>query len=395
MFFWAILSTLAMLVSGFVIYWVHNQHHLNIVVEPAPPPPSPNPLITVIVPARNEEHNIQACLHALLTQTYTNLDVVVVDDRSEDHTADILWRMSQEDNRLKIVKGQPLPTGWSGKSHALWQGAQKRSSQKNLGEWLCFIDADTIVDPKCIASVLQAAQKSQADLFTIMTRQQMLTFWEKTILPIVFTALNVGFSPSRVNNPAASDAIANGQFLFFRRTAYERIGGHRSVRNSIVEDRDLARRIKQAGLKLIFADGQAVATTRMYRNLEEIWEGWTKNIYLGLADDPKLVWLGILGALLSLSATLILPAWWLSALAWILTGGGQVAALILLQASLAWIYLFYWRIRASRAHGISLWYAFTLPLGTLVFASMMIASTYQVISGQGVTWKGRRYHNKL
>jgi len=394
MTFWAILSTAALLISLVVAYWIHNQHPFQVVVRPAPPPASPNPLITVIVPARNEEANIQSCLHALLTQTYTNLDVVVVDDRSEDQTAAILARFAREDNRLRIVKGRPLPNGWSGKSHALWQGAQKPSSQKYLGEWLCFVDADTVAGPECIASVFAAAQETQADLFTIQTRQRMESFWEKTILPLVFTALTVGFNPRRVNNPGMTDAIANGQFLFFRRSAYESIGGHRAVSDSIVEDRDLARRIKQSGLKLVFADGQSVATTRMYQNLSQIWEGWTKNIYLGLADDRRLAGLGILGAILSLTAALLMPAWWIGSIIWMLSGGGTTAALLLLQSSTAWMYLLYWRIQDSRALGISPSSAFTLPLGASIFAAMMFASAYKVLSGQGVTWKGRRYTNR-
>lgn len=391
---WVVLSTVGFFFSLFVIYWVHNQYHLTVVIKPSPPPPPPTPLITVIVPARNEEHNIEACLHALLTQTYTNLDVVVVDDRSEDHTAGILARMAKEDTRVRIIKGRPLPNGWSGKSHALWQGAQKPTQQKLLGEWLCFVDADTIAAPDCIASVLQTAQRTQSDLLTLITDQRVVTFWEKTILPLVFTALSVGFSPRRVNNPSLPDAIANGQFLFFKRSAYDAIGGHRSVSSSIVEDRDLARQIKKSGFRLVLADGRAVTKTRMYRNFAEIWEGWTKNIFLGLAGESRLAWLGIFGALLCLLAALAMPAWWFGGLTWFATGGGSYAALVILQATIAWAFLLYFRIQACHAIKISPIYAFTLPIGALILAAMMIASTVKVISGHGVTWKGRRYSSK-
>ncbi len=228
----------------------------------------------------------------------------------------------------------------------------------------------------------------------MLTDQQLVTFWEKVLLPLVFTALSVGFSPRKVNDPKRRDAIANGQFLLFRREAYEAIGGHRAVASSIVEDRDLAQLVKGAGLRLVVADGRAVATTRMYTTFAEIWEGWTKNIFLGLSGNRRLALLGVFGALLSLMGALALPGWWITGLAWLINGGGASAALVLLQATTAWIYLLYWRVLTAQALQISALYALTFPIGSFIFAAMMFASTYKVLSGQGVTWKGRRYLSK-
>ena len=388
---WVIVSTIALFASLGVAFWVHNQHQMAIRIQPAAPPAGEQPsgalqVISVIVPARNEQRNIAACLAALQAQTYPNLEIIAVDDRSSDRTPAILAELAANDPRVRVIAGRELPAGWAGKPHALWQGAQAAS-----GEWLCFIDADTFARPELIASAYAAALAHQASLLTLLTDQRLESFWEKTILPLVFTALSVGFSPRRVNDPSRPDAIANGQFMFFHAPAYQAIGGHQAVADSIVEDRDLARRVKAAGLRLVVADGRAVAATRMYTRFSEIWEGWTKNIFLGLSDDPRLAWLGVLGALLCFLGAFGLPGWVLAGLLWLPNGGGAMAALVVLQAAIAILYLVYWRLQAAQAMRISPWYAFSFPLGALIFGAMMVNSAYRVLSGRGVTWKGRQY----
>ncbi len=383
---WVIISTFALLFSLAVTYWIHNQYQLDVQVDPHQIPSLPLPLISVIIPARNEARNIAASVKGLLRQTYPNIELIVIDDRSTDATPQILEALASEDPRLSIIHGQPLSPGWAGKPHALSQGAQAAQ-----GEWLCFIDADTFACPELLSASLAAARQTEADLFTIMTEQELHSFWEKVILPIVFTALSVGFSPRRVNDPARPDAVANGQFLLFRREAYQAIGGHLSVANSIVEDRDLAQKIKQAGLRLIVADGRAVASTRMYTCFSEIWEGWTKNIFLGLSGQPGLALLGVFGAIISLLGALGFPFWIASGAVWLVHGGSFLALLVLLESLLAFGYLTYVRGQAAQAFHISALYGLTLPLGALIFAAMMITSTYNILSGQGVTWKGRRY----
>jgi chlorobactene glucosyltransferase len=388
-----IISSLLFLLGLALTAWIHNQYHLDIVVLPAPPPPDPVlPLISVIIPARNEERNIRACVAALLVQTYPHLEVIVVDDRSTDRTPQILAEIQassgREDQptrtpRLVVISGAELPPGWAGKPHAAHQGAAVAR-----GEWLCFVDADTFASPHLIASTYRSAEEGRADLFTIMTAQNLAGFWEKVIMPVVFTALSFGFPARRVNDPGKPDAIANGQFILVRRAVYDAVGGHQAVRERIDEDRALAERVKGAGFRLVIADGRALATTRMYTSFPEIWEGWTKNIFLGLRDR---LWLLLAGALTGLLAALALPFWLVAGIAWLVTGGGALAALVAGQAVVLWAVLLYYRYRAARAFGLSGLYALTLPLGALVFTGMMLASTFKVISGRGVTWKGRTY----
>jgi chlorobactene glucosyltransferase len=383
-----LVSTAIFLGGILIIYWLHNQYHLDIVVEPTPPPPA-SPLISVCIPARNEERNISACVEAVLKQDYPNLEVIVLDDRSTDATFRILTDLAARDSRLRPIGGSDLPPGWAGKPHALHQ-----ASAAARGEWLCFIDADTFLQPSALSSTYVKALETDADMFTIMTFQILGSFWERTVMPLVMTALSVGFSPRKVNNPKRKDAIANGQFILIKRSVYDAIGGHASVKDSIVEDKAISQQVKWNGYRLIVADGTKVAQTRMYTSLSEMWEGWTKNIYLGLRDQAGLLWLGAFGAFLAFMASLFLPLWPLLGIIGYLKGGGGMALTVTAEALALWAYLIVVRAQIARRMNISRWYALTTPLGAGVFAAMMLASTWKVISGKGVTWKGRTYKTK-
>jgi len=386
-----IFSTAFFTCGIFIIYWLHNQYHLDIVVE-STPPPAHAPLISVCIPARNEERNIRACVEAILNQDYPNFEVIVLDDRSTDATHEILVSIRRSaatrppNDRLKIINGSDLPKGWAGKPHALFQ-----ASAVARGEWLCFVDADTFISPATLSSCYAKALETKADMFTIMTFQILGTFWEKAIMPLVMTALSAGFSPRKVNDPNKKDAIANGQFILIKRSVYNAIGGHESVKDKIVEDKAISEQVKWNGYRLIVADGMKVVRTRMYTSLPEMWEGWTKNIYLGLREQPSLMALGVFGAFLALVVSIFLPAWPLLGVYWYLNNGSWMAIAIIGESLLLWSYLIYARVRVATKMDISPWYAFTTPLGAAVFGAMMFTSAWKVISHKGVTWKGRSY----
>ena len=396
-----IISTIFFIAGPIIIHWIHNQYHLDIVVEPAPPP-SNAPLISVCIPARNEERNIRACVEAVLAQDYPNFEVIVLDDRSTDSTPEILRELISESGSLlpmeqmqeqapaiHIIGGSDLPSGWAGKPHALYQASAAARGAPEA--WLCFIDADTFISPETLSSCYAKALETQADMFTIMTFQIMDSFWEKVVMPLVMTGLSAGFSPRKVNDPSRKDAIANGQFILIKRAVYEAIGGHESVKASIVEDKAIAEQVKWNGYRLVVADGMKLARTRMYTSLSQMWEGWTKNIYLGLRDQSSLMALGLFGAFLALIVSLFLPAWPLLGVFWYLNGGGWMAMTVILQALLVWAHMLYARSVVARNTGISSWYSLTTPLGAAMFGAMMFTSTWKVLSRQGVTWKGRTY----
>lgn len=368
-----------------VVYWLHSHSRIDIIVKPASPPQNA-PLISICIPARNEEQNIRVCVESALMQNYPNFEIIVLDDRSTDATPRILAELATLDSRLHPISGSDLPSGWVGKPHALHQ-----ASTSARGEWLCFVDADTFLSPQALSSCYVKAMEVQADLFTTLHRQIMGSFWEKAVMPIVVTALSVGFNPRKVNDPTYKDAIASGQFILIRREVYEKIGGHASVRDQIVEDQALAERVKWSGDRLALADGTALISTRMYTSLSSMWEGWTKNMYLGLRDQPVLMWLGVIGASLALMAALLLPIWLGLGLLWMINGGGTVALIVLTEALTLWGAILIARGWAASQMGISPLYSLSTPLGAGIFAAMMIASAWLTLSGRGVSWRGRHY----
>lgn len=384
-----LISSVLCLTALYTIYWLHNQAGLDITTPPVQAPAS-GPPVSIIVPARNEQANIRCCVHALLDQDYPDFEVIVVDDRSTDATPAILAELSAREARMLVVNGLELPQGWAGKPHALYQAARVAK-----GDWLLFVDADTFLSPNALSASIASAIRCGADLYTVMTEQILGSFWEKTVMPLVLTALSVGFSPRKVNDPATRDAIANGQYILIKRSVYDAIGGHQKLHNLIVEDKAISEQVKWNGYRLIVADGRGVARTHMYYSLPEMWEGWTKNIYLGLSDRPGLLLLGVFGAFLALMAALFMPVWPALGLAWLAGAGGWMALAVTLEALGVWAAILYYRVRVARAMGISAWYALTTPLGAGIFAAMMFTSAWKVLSGQGVRWKGRLYDPKF
>lgn len=385
MILWLAASTLICVVGLILTYWIHTRYYLDIVVEPSAPP-ADCPLISVCIPARNEAANIRTCVEGMLAQTWPRLEIIVVNDRSDDQTPAILNELSA-DERLKVIQGAEMPEGWAGKPHALVQAASAAR-----GDWLCFVDADTFLAPAAIAGCYAKAISTGADLFTMLTRQVTGTFWEKVVMPLVMTSLSVGFPPREVNDPRRRIAVANGQFIMIKRTVYDAIGGHERIKEKIVEDKALAELVKWSGRRLVLADGRHVARTRMYTSLPQMWEGWTKNIYLGLREQPGLIFIGAFGGFLLVLSALFLPVWPLLGLLWYLRGGGWLAIAVMAMALLVWASLLYARSAVAHGMGISRWYALTLPLGAGIFAAMMIVSAWKVVSGHGVTWRGRRYN---
>jgi chlorobactene glucosyltransferase len=377
------------MVAGIIITWLlHARVGMQILVEPQGDQTDglrtkTLPLISVIIPVRNEQRNIRRCIQALQSQSHPNFEIIVVDDRSTDETPQILSLLAQDDLRLRIIHGTELSPGWAGKPHALVQGAAAAH-----GEWLCFMDADTYAQPTLLWSTYAKAVNSHADMFSILTEQELGSFWERVVLPLVFLGLSYGFPADRVNDPSRSDAIANGQFILIKRSVYDRVGGHTAVKDRIDEDKAIAVVVKRAGYRLVVADGRKVATTRMYTSLAEMWEGWTKNIYLGLRDRPGLL---LFGVFIGLVVSIVLPVWLVGGLAWLALFGGLTSGVVATEAIVLWGYLLWKRLQACRAFAMAGTYAFTFPLGAIIFTGMMVASAYDVLSGRGVIWKGRRY----
>src|SRR3990172_8670592 len=205
----------------------------------------PAPLVSVLVPAKDEQLNIADCLSSLLAQDYPNFEVLVANDRSRDRTAEIARRAATDDYRVRVIDIAQLPPGWTGKTHALYQAVAHAR-----GDWLLFVDADTRHEPENLSVVLQYAEQERADMVSLMPRLRNETFWEKVVSPLAAIVLTTLYPLVKVNkSKRRNTGFANGQYLLVKRSAYETIGGHRAVRSEFVEDIELGRILKRAGFR--------------------------------------------------------------------------------------------------------------------------------------------------
>lgn len=252
---------------------------LNSHPPSAPPPPS----VTAIVPARDEAVVIASCVESLALQSEI-AEILVVDDQSTDKTAEIVRGLMDKLPHLRLLETHEVPPGWVGKNNAVFLGAKEAKSP-----WLLFTDADAELLPGAAARALQVAQESSATLISFSPEQITQSWYEKALIPFVYSRLAKHFSYDAVNNPASHAAAANGQFLMIRHDAYNAIGGHASVAAEVLEDVALAKRAKAAGFRLWFGSGQGIVRVRMYRSFSAMWQGWKKNLYLLVGGSPGAV----------------------------------------------------------------------------------------------------------
>jgi hypothetical protein len=231
------------------------------------------PSVSAIVPARNEEATIAAAVESLAAQPEI-LEIIVINDQSTDGTGTQLERLSARHPQLHVLDTNALPPGWVGKNYAVSLGAAQAR-----GEWLLFTDADGVHLPGSTARALADAAENAAGLVSYSPEQETRTWWEKALIPFVYTRLSRKYSLAEVNDPDSPAAAANGQYLLVRREDYQRIGGHAAVAGEVLEDVALARLAKRAGVRLYFASGNGIIRVRMYRTFGAMWQGWTKNLY--------------------------------------------------------------------------------------------------------------------
>jgi len=341
-------------------------------------PRATGPLVSVIIPARDEGANIAACVRSVLATNYQTIEVVVVDDRSRDNTGRIVQGIALEPataGRLTLVRGDELPAGWFGKPWALIQGYRQAK-----GELLLFADADTRHTPELIPRTVAALQDERVDLVTVLSRQEMLSFWERLVQPHVLLALAARVGDlRRVNRTrVAWNAIANGQFILTPRTAYEAVGTHAAVKDSVVEDLAIAQAYVRAGRDLFLVHGAEYMVTRMYASLAGIVEGWSKNLASGVPLMlPPVGWLRRIAPWLMWLPSLV----WIVPVVWLATGGPAALATVGISL-LVWLEI-YWQEQAPVG------YALLFPFGALVVAFIMLRSAWR--GRRKIVWKGRVY----
>ncbi len=342
------------------------------------------PLVSVIVPARNEAANIEACLGGLVTQTWPRerLEILVVDDDSTDATAAIVARLAAGHPGIGLLGAGALPPGWTGKAHACWVGAAAAR-----GDWLCFVDADTHAHPELIASAMAYARLQRLHLLSLQPGQELGTFWERLILPLGYTCVGLITHLDRANDPARPDAVANGQFILAERAAYRSVSGHAANPDAVVEDIALARRFKGERYRVALLDGRDHITTRMYRGLGDLWEGLSRDgaLLMGGARRWQMA-LAPLAAALFLMAAAAAPAagwaaWGTQPTSWTLAQAAAATfASLALWLVLTWSDGAIWRV--------PVWYALLWPLAGWIGVGILSNSFRRVVTGHN-TWKNR------
>jgi hypothetical protein len=336
------------------------------------------PKVSAIVPARDEEDTIAAAVESLAAQPEIK-EILVINDQSTDSTASRLNQLASQFARLRVLETEALPSGWVGKNYAVSLGAAQ-----STGDWLLFTDADGVHLPGSTARALADAAASGAGLVSYSPEQEMRTWWERALIPFVYTRLAQKFSYGAVNDPDSPAAAASGQYMLIRRDDYLRIGGHAAVAGEVLEDVALARLAKQQGIRLHFASGHGILRVRMYRTFAAMWQGWSKNLYplvggtSGGASGKTSRAVG--RELLSVVPWIPLVLLLLTPLHLIL----GVLGLVLLAGRHA---AYAATLRRNRfPTGLALYY---MP-AVVLYAAVLLASERRYVRGR-VVWKGREY----
>jgi chlorobactene glucosyltransferase len=348
--------------------------------------------VSIIVPARNEQRNIERCVTSLLEQDYASYEVIVVDDDSTDDTPDLLddiARHHPHGDKLWVLRIKDLPLGWAGKPHALHAGVQEAH-----GDWLLFTDADTWHAPNALRTALVRATDEEIDLYTLGAKQELPGFWNKIMMPVAYLGISMQYPIAKVNDPTSSIAIANGQYILIRRSVYDIIGGYArpDLRNTLLDDRDLARVVKENGFRLRMEDGRDLVHVHMYSNLRTTWRGWRKNAYIGSRGGLFFVLLELIGLPMVAIVPFILPF-----LAWFARrtparSGRVTPAELSLASVLELSSVLSYRRWLDHNLDIPWYYAFTYPLAAALFTGILGESAWRVLTHKGVDWSGRIYY---
>ena len=349
----------------------------------------PQSSLTVVIPAFNEAGNIQDCLNSVLRshQPCSDWSVVVVDDASDDQTFELACRAAAEEGRgrCSVLQAGPRPDGerWVGKNWACTRAMEQISS-----DWVLFLDADVRLQPDALRRALGQAIDDGSGLFSLAPRLECDCLAEWMVQPIMASLLGLGFPIEAANDPTSDVAFAAGPFMLFSRQAYDAIGGHRMLAGEVVEDLALARRIKTEGFQLSYRLGLDAVRLRMYRDLPSLWEGWTKNWFIGL-DRSVLKSLGAAAVVLQMFT---LP-WLLLPSAVVLLRVNPDHAVLwwstLALSGLALVQHWLLRLWNFKRFDLPLRFWWLMGAGGVLVGLIGPVSVWRTLTGRGWTWKGR------
>jgi glycosyltransferase involved in cell wall biosynthesis len=352
--------------------------------------PEPETLLelTVIVPARDEEDCLGACLESLVSQSEEifelgkDWELVVVDDHSRDRTKEIAGEIASSFKGATVLEAGKLEPGWTGKANAVWTAARRAR-----GRWLLFTDADTIHEAGDLRRAMHEAERHRAGVLSYSPRQIVSGLAQRTLMPLIFSELALAYPPAKVSDPAQRIAAANGQFLLVEREAYRRLGGHASVADKVLEDVQLAFLAKRRRIGLRFRYAADAVSARMYRSTAAMVEGWTKNLKLLFDNALTLAFWRLLDLFLLFGLPVLAYELWDARLAarsleWL--GAGWILGLLWART----LVRFYVRVAKSHFPFVDCLLA---PLGLPLFVALLYRSWFQHRILKRVSWKGREY----
>ena len=345
------------------------------------------PMVSVVVPARNEQHRVLAeSIRSILAQDYQAFEVIAVDDRSTDNTASILRSFAQADSRLHVIEGGDLPLGWLGKPHAMHQALKQARS-----EWILATDADMIFEKEALRTALATAQALQADAISLIPFFETGSFWERVMIQTWAWVTLMFTIAYRIDNPKTPGALGIGGFFLMRRSALARVGGYEALKNEVVEDVRLAEMIKRSGGRMLTVQAPNLLRTRMYRSFDEIWETCTRTWFSGMKFSFGLA----LGCALSMYVMAVVPpVLALTSAIGIIAGIDAHLWQLFIPATLAWLIQVVVLMISGFRSGVSLVYALTTPLGLALLYTMLLDSSIKIRTRKGVTWKGRLIYER-
>ncbi len=337
------------------------------------------PLISILIPARNEEDNIKRCINSLLKQDYKNFEILVLDDGSTDGTADVVNELIKKDTRIRLYHGKPLARGWLGKSYACQQLAGYAK-----GKYLLFIDADTLHFPTSISSSVACLLRYKIDALSVFAKQIMVTLPERMVIPFS-NFMIMGFMPLALirRSRKALFCTAIGQFMLFKKDVYKAIGGHKSVKGEILEDVIISKRVKRCGYKFMIFDGSSNLYCRMYHNFSEVVSGYSKVLFASFDYSITM----ISSAIVIIAAIYLMPFVMLP-LSIIFDWQQTHVNIMILQI----IFILITRIMLSIRFKMKAFDIFLFPLSVIYLLSMAINSVLQYRFNIGICWKGRTYN---
>ncbi|WP_424768094.1 glycosyltransferase [Paenibacillus sp. sgz302251] len=333
--------------------------------------------LSILIPARNEERHIEACLRAIqqCLPSDPSIEIIVLDDRSEDRTASLMEPFMALDSRFRCISGQEPPSGWVGKAYACHQ-----LSQAARGEWFLFIDADARIQPGAIESVLQATSAQRSGLITGFPHQETGSWLEKLVVPMMGFTIACHLPIKLVS--ASRDArftAAHGAWIAVHHATYAESGGHAANFGHLVDDVALMRAVKRIGHPATLADVRRLVSMRMYQNATEVWSGYKKNIYAGVGRSGV-----VLLTMLTLYALLyVLP--------FVALVGSLFEHSLLIPALTAYLLGVAVKAVADRSQGQSIWLAWFIPFSIGAVIAIGAASWLSAKTGAGYIWKGRSY----